>query len=243
MGITTDYATATYNNITVKNVTVKNVWFGGVVVRAKQGVIGAGDLIDHVTVQNVGGCNTTAVARQAVWGISLHAASGEIRNSSVSASGHGIATGNTTGTQTDVDVHDNVVSNIDCQQYTLTHNGAGSSFFNNVGSAGGTYVNDCSYGLVTYYSELSVRASTFTGAPWGVYVGYQNMAVDKLVLGPNLKVIGPVAAVAGSIGVQSDGNSTYWSSTNRFTMDGATVQGLRNRHSGGQPGLGQHHCR
>ena len=34
MGITTDYATATYNNITVKNVTVKNVWFRGVVVRA-----------------------------------------------------------------------------------------------------------------------------------------------------------------------------------------------------------------
>ncbi len=148
------------------------------------------------------------------------------RTSSVSGSGHGIATGNTTGTQTDVDVHDNVVSNIDCQQYTLTHNGAGSTFFNNVGSAGGTWANECATGLVTYYSELSVRDSTFTGAPWGVYVGYQNMAVDKLVLGPNLKVIGPGAAVADSIGVQSDGNSQFWQSTNRFTMNGATVQGF-----------------
>ena len=191
------------------------------------GQIGAGDLIDHVTVQNVGGCNTIDYqTRQNVWGITLHAASGEIRNSSVSGSGHGIATGNTTGTQTDVDVHDNVVSNIDCQQYTLTHNGAGSSFFNNVGSAGGTWANECATGLVTYYSELSVRDSTFTGAPWGVYVGYQNMAVDKLVLGPNLKLIGPGAAFVGSIGVQSDGNSLFWQSTNRFTMNGATVQGF-----------------
>ena len=226
MGITTDYATVTYNIIPVKNVTVKNVWFGGVVVRAKQGVIGAGHLIDHVTVSTSGGCNTTAVAETGCLG---HLTPCRLRRNQEQQRvglGHGIATGNTTGTQTDVDVHDNVVSNIDCQQYTLTHNGAGSSFFNNVGSAGGTYVNDCSYGLVTYYSELSVRASTFTGAPWGVYVGFQNMAVYKLVLLGTSRSSAQSPPLRPRSVCKATATALTGSSTNRFTMNGATVQGF-----------------
>ncbi|MGI2336902.1 MAG: HYR domain-containing protein, partial [Dehalogenimonas sp.] len=216
MGITTDYWSAsTYNDAKIENVTVNNIWYRGIVLR-KNGSITTGHKVLGTTVAN-GGCDEQGFAI-----LGFNASNIEIKECYVEDWKNGIATGNYTGTSSTCDIQDNIVVDVDYQAYTLTLNGAGSTFDGNTATFSST--SNEGTALVTYQDEITLTNNIFTGAKYGISVGYQTLAKDKLVIGAGNVITGPGTTVAGSIGI--DVSDYSWAGAARnFTMTGTTVTG------------------
>lgn len=216
MGITSYYWTGgNYNNTTIQDVTVTNIHYRGIVIR-RNGALTTGHKVLGATVTH-GGCDVQGFA---ILGFNVDQI--EIKDSHVADWKQGIATGNYTGTPSRCDIQGNTVEDVENQAYTLTLNGAGSVFdgntaiFNDPGNQG--------TGLVTYQDEITLTNNTFTGAMYGISVGFQTLAKDKLVIGAGNVVTGPGTDVEGSIGI--DVSDYSWAGAARnFTMMGTTVTG------------------
>jgi hypothetical protein len=175
MGITTDYwSTPTYNDATIEDVTVTNIYYRGIVLR-KNGSITTGHKVLNATVTN-GGCDVQGFAI-----LGFNADDIEIKDCHVEDWTNGIATGNYTGTFSACDIQDNTVVDVQYQAYTLTLNGAGSTFDGNTATFSSAFNEGTA--LVTYQDEITLTNNTFTGAKYGISVGYQTLGKDKLVIG------------------------------------------------------------
>ena len=222
MGITTQYASATYHNLTVQDVVIQHVWYRGVVVHAKSGETSSGHLVDNVAVDDLAGCKLAGEPRGQAFGILYYDATGEISNSSITLTGSGIAASNYTATPLLANIHHNTVTNVDVQAYTLTFNAAGTVFENNTALYESTSNNGIAL-LVDQPQGFSILYNMLTGARTGIFMGRQTGPVDQFVIGEGNQLVGPGATVTGSRGILADGTSIAININTNFTVEKTTI--------------------
>ncbi|MCO5256894.1 MAG: right-handed parallel beta-helix repeat-containing protein [Lentimicrobium sp.] len=220
MGITSSYWNGgPYNNTHIENVNVNNVWYRGIVLRMNGALTSGHDVINC----HVEGSGSTCGDYQSWAILGFNANDIEIKDCTVTGFEQGIATGNYLGTPTACDIQGNNVTNVVSQAYTLTHNGAGSTFTDNIA----TFTNSSNegIGLVTYQDEMTLTNNTFIGGQIGISVGYQTLTKDKLVIGEGNVITGPGKTISGSIGVQATDDGWPGAARN-FIMTGTSVSGF-----------------
>ncbi len=200
-----------YDNTIIQDVTVQNIFYRGIVLRDNNNLT-TGHRVLNTTALN-GGCSNQG------WAIlGFNADNMEIKNCYVEGWEQGIGTGNYLGTESACNIEDNEVVDIHYQAYTLTHNGTGSVFSNNIATFNDA-TNHESVGLLSYECALTVENNIFTGAFRGVSVGRQDFAKDQLVFTGN-SIAG--TGEPGSVGIMA--TDIEWGGYARnFTVNGDTI--------------------